>query len=382
MPERESLAADDSTELFEGTAYRMLDRLAAGGMGEVFLVEHRALERRFVAKVLHRHLASDAGLVDRFGLEAQASGRLSHPHIVSVTGHGRTSDSRPFLVMEYLEGRPLSEELKVRERLPLLEVLAFMRHLLSALSAAHALGIVHRDIKPQNLFVCERPDGTRFLKVLDFGIARVMPGSPHAPPPPALPTETGVVVGTPRFVSPEAAAGTRVDQRADLYAAGLVLYVMLAGRGPFDHLKGRMNILSAHAVSIPELPSHYATEPVSAELDGVVQKALTKDPTARFQTAEEFQAALDRLADRLAMPSGWLRTTAFEPRSFEGSPGPPQKPATMEISGETPSAGVREAEVVPRFTIPRKASILLFALSAMVAALAVTGLLKVLFRYW
>lgn len=298
---------------FEGTPYRALMPLGAGGMGAVFLVEHAQLGRECVAKLLHARLAGDARLVDRMRVEAQSLGRLNHPHIVQITGFGKTRDARPFLVMEWLRGNTLTAELATFGKLHAKEALRLTCQLLSALTAAHAIGVVHRDIKPDNLFICHEPDGTRNLKVLDFGVARVLPDAPDsAPSPLAMPTGTGVVVGTPRFVSPEGAVGQRVDARADLYAAALVLYAMVAGRGPFDHFDGDQSLLSAHALEDPKPPSQFAEVPAPSLLDRVILKGLAKNPAARYQSAQEFKEELERTGDTLFRPVGWVETTSFD----------------------------------------------------------------------
>ena len=283
----------------------------------MFLVEHLDIGRKFVAKVLLAELARRAQVVDRMRLEAQALGRLSHPNIVSVANVGTTADGRPFFVMEFLEGRTLAAEVRERGLLPVSEAVTWTCELLAALSAAHAIGIVHRDIKPDNLYLARSESGARVLKVLDFGIARVLPDAPAAAPLPlSVPTTTGAVIGTPRFASPEAAAGERVDGRADLYGAALMLYTMLAGRGPFDHVHGDKSFLAAHTSERAAPPSAYAREPVPTELDHVVLKALEKDPDARFRTALEFQRELERVRGLLERPIGWLETTTFEPGSI------------------------------------------------------------------
>lgn len=181
--------SSNESDLFLGTNYRTVSRLGAGGMGEVFVVEHRELGREFVAKVLHAELASDARVVDRMRVERQALGRLSHPHIVSVIDSASLSDGRPFFVMELLRGRTLAEELRERGKLPVYEAVRFACELLSALAASHGIGVVHRDIKPANLFICALPNGSRHLKVLDFGIARVLPGGPRGRPATAQPAD-------------------------------------------------------------------------------------------------------------------------------------------------------------------------------------------------
>jgi serine/threonine protein kinase len=325
---------------FEGTAYRSKGRIAAGGMGEVFLVEHRQLGREFVAKIPHQSVLADPRLVDRFRIEAQSLGRLRHPHIVSVVGFNTTSDGRPFMLLEHLHGRALSSELSARKVIPAREAVTYACQLLSALAAAHALGIVHRDIKPSNIFICDRDDGSRFLKVLDFGIARVLPGvSPDAPLPLALPTETGLVVGTPRFMSPEGALGRHVDQRADVYAAALVLYAMLAGRGPFDHAGSNSELLSAHANEEPKPPSRFAARPIPPELDRAILRALRKDADERFQSADGFCQALIEAAVGLAEPSEIWATT----RALQADAAPPDALVSGEISISDLQSGTQEA---------------------------------------
>jgi serine/threonine-protein kinase len=309
-------------------------------MGELIVAEHRELGREFVVKLLHQRLSGDLQLVDRVRVEAQSLGRLNHPNIVSVVGFGYAADGRPYIAMEYLRGRTLTEELAAR-RLTAAESVAYARRILSALGAAHALGIVHRDVKPDNIMLAERPEGT-VLKVLDFGMALVLPGvSSGAPQPLSFPTDTGVVVGTPRFVSPEAARGEEVDARADLYSVGLVLFLMLAGRGPFDHLKGTDRLLSAQAASEPDLPSKFAAEPLPAELDAAVRKALAKRPEDRYQSADEFERELERVSELLKGPESWSPGTspAVAPgsesaalsRPFDSFLAPPQRSGSPKL---------------------------------------------------
>jgi serine/threonine protein kinase len=292
-------------ELFADTRYSTIRRLAAGGMAEVFLVLHREMGREFVIKVLHERLARSEELLDRMRIEAQTMGRLAHPHIVAVVDFGMTRQGRPFIVMERLVGRTLAAEVAARGALPPPEAVRYTLQLLSALEAAHAVGIVHRDIKPDNLFLVADPDGRLALKVLDFGIARVLPGFGDAAPRPlAVPTDTGLVVGTPRYVSPEGALGKRVDERADVYAAGLIFYLLLAGRGPFDHLRAEAQILRAHANVQPVAPSAAAGDAKRwpSLLDDIILCALRKNPDTRFQSAKQFGEILQEFVDMMNAP--------------------------------------------------------------------------------
>jgi serine/threonine protein kinase len=251
-------------------------------MGEVFLVEHSALGRRFVAKILHARHASAADYVARLEREARTLGQMRHPNIVAATDFDVAEDGRPFFVMEYLEGHTLSDELQKRGRLPRADALLYAEQLLSALKAAHSKGIIHRDVKPQNLFLHVQSGAPSTIKVLDFGAARDTQGfSPLAVP---LSTSTGAVVGTLAYLSPEGANGQRVDLRADLYAVGLVLSTMLSGRLP-ESPSGRVP-------GSPFLESGLGLPSDAQPIAPVILKALEFDAGRRFQSADEFLVAL------------------------------------------------------------------------------------------
>ncbi len=290
----------------------MIRPLARGGMGQVYLVEHRELGRECVAKLVHEALAGQPQLIDRVRIEAEALGTLNHPNIVSVNNFGTTTDGRPFIVMEYLRGRDLGRELVSGRVFALSDSIRIALEAAAALSAAHSMGIIHRDIKPENLLLHEESDGHVTLKVLDFGVARIIPGvAPNAPTPLAQPTNTGVIIGTLRYVSPEGAAGIRADARADIYSLGLVLYRMLAGRGPFsDNLKNG-DLITACLTEAPKPPSRYARVPIPPELDKIVLKALRKDPDERFQSAREFGDALTFVQRTLAESTHDSEAVAF-----------------------------------------------------------------------
>ena len=284
-------------ELLVGTPYRVVARIGQGGMGEVFEVEHELLGRRMVAKILHARLANDPGFVERMRVEAQSTARLRHPNIVQVNDFCTTSTSRPCLIMEKLRGHTLAQELAQHGWLSIDGTFKIAEQLLSALSAAHRLGVVHRDLKPENLFLHTGTDGVQCLKVLDFGFARILPSAlARAPQPAAIPTGTGRLVGTPGFVPPEALMGQPVDHRGDLYAVGLLLFAMLVGHGPFDHLTAEATL--SHA---PVPPSRFRNEPGVSALDVIVVKALKKKPGERHQSADEFASELVRLRESLPL---------------------------------------------------------------------------------
>ncbi|MFZ5893269.1 MAG: serine/threonine-protein kinase [Myxococcota bacterium] len=363
------LGANPVDDPFLGSSYRAVRFLGASGMGELHVVVHRNTGREFIGKILAPDRAAQPQSADRFRVEAQSLGRVDHPNVVKIAAVGNAADGRPFIVLEYLTGRSLAAVLAECGQVPVLEAIRYTCELLSALSAAHALGIVHRDVKPDNLFICERPDRPPYLKLLDFGVARILPSAPpRAPAPLSVPTATGAAVGTPRYMSPEAALAERdVDIRADIYAAALVLYLMLCSRGPFDHADGVGALLLAHAAQEPEPPSHFASDPVPPELDRAILRALRKDRGERFQSADEFREALERIANGLRMPAGWLETSRFAPvppraRSLraEQSPSSHEEEPTPIDSHETAqtragSNGCREkplAESGPRVRRP------------------------------
>jgi eukaryotic-like serine/threonine-protein kinase len=333
----------ESLDPLTGTPYRIIGRVGEGGMGEVYEVQHVVLGRVMIAKILRESLASDRGLIDRMRVEAQALGALSHPNIVEVVHFDWTRDGRPYFVMEKLHGRTLGDELRARGCVPPGEAIEITCQALAGLEAAHQIGLVHRDIKLENLFLHSPGEGRRVLKILDFGITKVLGGAERGPAPPILPTADGAIVGTPRYVSPEQVLGRPIDGRADLYAIGLVLYAVVAGRGPFDHIRGS-DLFDAHVRLEPDPPSSHAPQPLAAELDAVILRALSKDPADRFQRAAELAHALDRIARTLSSPVGWLATTPAA--ALTGPTTPPALPTAGVSSLAIPTTPV-DAMAIP-----------------------------------
>ncbi|KYF77940.1 protein kinase [Sorangium cellulosum] len=301
-------------DALEGTPYRALRALGRGGMGEVIEAEHLALRKRVVVKLVRRAFAHDPRFADRLRVEARALAAVSSPHVVSVLDLGQTPAGRPYFVMERLEGRTLGEELERRGALPVAEAIEVVRQVLAGLAAAHRVGVVHRDVKLDNVFLCApgaaAPGGARVAKVLDFGVAKVLdsaladaaPGALPAVDGPAYPTDAGLLVGTPRTASPEQARCQPVDARADVYAVGLLMYTLVVGHGPFAHVEDALGVLRAHVMETPAPPSRYATQRIPTALDGAVLKALAKRPEERFQSAEAFGEELGRIGAELAGP--------------------------------------------------------------------------------
>ncbi|MDC0684601.1 serine/threonine-protein kinase [Sorangium atrum] len=341
-------APELSDTLLDGTPYRPVRRLGRGGMGEVIEAAHVGLDKPVVVKLLHRDLNREPRLVERMRVEAQSLARLAHPNLVTVTDFGRTAEGRTFLVMERLYGRTMREELAARGALPATEALDLVTQTLAGLAAAHGAGIVHRDVKLENLFVCDADaQGRRVVKVLDFGIAKVVAprGDGRAPAPSLYQTEEGVLVGTPRYLSPEQACGLAVDARTDVYAAGVVLYTLVAGRDPFEHMRRVHELVRAHASEVPAPPSSHAPRLVPPELDRAIMRALEKRPELRFPDAAAFAAELSRIAAGLSrgvdggsvVPSGsyWQRTAPLTLPPVRAPVLPPTLSATVKAFGLT-----------------------------------------------
>jgi len=285
-----SSTAEVQEDLLEGTAYRALRRLGAGGMGEVFEAEHRTLGKIVVVKVMHARFDDSPALVDRLRIEAQSLANLSSPHLVQVHDLGTTAAGRPYFVMERLEGANVSELVEARGVLDVPTTLTIAAQVVSALEVAHRAGIVHRDIKPDNVFVCDPESATPTVKVLDFGIAKVV--GTGGPAPLAHPTDDGAVLGTPRYLSPEQAKGEPVDARADIYSVGLLIDFMLTGQPPFADVHDFLGLVQAHALRDMGPPSERAPQSVPASLDAVVVQATARSLDARYGSATDFADAL------------------------------------------------------------------------------------------
>jgi beta-lactam-binding protein with PASTA domain/predicted Ser/Thr protein kinase len=265
--------------LFDGR-YRIQRKLGAGGMADVYLAEDQELGRRVAIKILNSRHGNDDQFIERFRREAKNAAALNHPNIVSIYDRGEAEDTY-YIAMEFLDGRTLKELIVGRGAAPINVAIEYARQILSALRFAHRHGIVHRDIKPHNVLV----DGEGRVKVTDFGIARA--GTSQM-------TETGSIVGTAQYLSPEQAKGGEVDPRSDLYSLGIVLYELLTGKTPFEG-DTPVEIAMKHLSTAPKPPSKLRPD-IPPELDMVVLRALAKNPDDRYQSADEMEADLDRVA--------------------------------------------------------------------------------------
>ena len=279
--------------------YRLTHRLGRGGMAEVFAAEDVRLGRTVAIKLLRGELAQDDVARLRFTREAHAVAALNHHAIVSVydTGEEYVGDeSTPYIVMELVEGRTVRELLVDEEAPPVDQALIIIAGVLEALAYSHRNGIVHRDIKPANVSITT----TGAVKVMDFGIARALTGGATTM------TQTGMVMGTPQYLSPEQALGKPVDHRSDLYAAGCMLYELLTLRPPFTG-DTPLSVVYQHVQDLPVPPSQ-ANSRVPVGLDGLVLRSLAKNPDDRFQDADEFRAHLQHALREMhgAAGAGWV----------------------------------------------------------------------------
>jgi serine/threonine protein kinase len=264
--------------------YRVTRVLGEGGMGRVYEAHHtRLAHRRFAIKVLHAEYARYPDLVQRFQREAEAASRVRHENVIEVYDVGRTSEGRPYLVSELLEGDDLGDRLKREGKLELGLAVYVVRQVCAALEAAHGENVVHRDMKPENLFLFGDPGRPR-VKILDFGISKVdTAGGTNL-------TRTGMVMGTPAYMAPEQARGERVDHRADVYAVGAILYRLLTGRTPYD-ADDAASAITAVLTAEPPRPRSVSPD-VPEALELIIERAMARNPENRYASMRELSDAL------------------------------------------------------------------------------------------
>ncbi len=274
-----------------GGKYLIAERVGQGGMGTVYRAVQSGLNRNVAVKILKRELNVDRDTVARFHREANAMSLLAHPNTVRVFDFGQTDDGLLYLVMELLEGELITQRLTREGALDVLEALRFTQQILRSLAEAHKKALVHRDLKPDNIFVAGlEGQNEPVIKVLDFGIAKVVAPDKRLD---QFETQAGTVFGTPRYMSPEQAQGASLDGRSDLYSVGTLLYQMLTGRAPFVD-DDAVVVMAKHIREAPDPPRSAAPDrPIPESLESAVLRALAKEPAARFQDASEFEAALE-----------------------------------------------------------------------------------------
>jgi len=273
--------------------YRVIKLLGEGGMGAVYLAEHVAIEKKLALKVLHAEYASKGDIVTRFKQEAISASRIKHPNVLEIFDFGQLENGAFYLAMEFLEGNDLADEIQRHRVLEPARGLRFAQQICRALAAAHAKGVVHRDMKPENVFLQRTPDGEEIVKIVDFGIALLRTNEEAAASSKQRRlTRTGMIFGTPEYMSPEQAGGKHADQRADIYAVGIILYEMFTGAVPFTG-ETFLGVLAKHLNdTAPPMSAVYPELGISPELQLVIQRALEKRPEERFQSMSDLSRAL------------------------------------------------------------------------------------------
>jgi serine/threonine-protein kinase len=295
--------------------YRVRGLLGEGGMGTVFEAEHMALGRSVAVKVLHATQATRKEAIRRFQQEARAAGAIGHPNICGVTDLGTLDDGSPYMVMERLVGETLADRVASERGLPFEDVIDILVQVLSGLVAAHEQRIVHRDIKPDNVFLTARVGCPPVVKLLDFGVSKMMGETPAGSRQDDLTlTRTGMVMGTPYYMAPEQARGEPdVDARVDLYACGVIMYESLTGKRPFT--AANYNALLLQILSGTPRSASALRPALPASYGAVIEKAMARRREDRYATAAEFQRDLKRLRDRHKTPPTGSVAPAFDARA-------------------------------------------------------------------
>jgi eukaryotic-like serine/threonine-protein kinase len=266
-------------------SYRILNKIGTGGMGAVYLAEHPLIGKRVALKVIHRELAGNKEVVQRFFQEAKAVTRIGHEHIVEIHDFGVTPEGDHFYIMEYLEGKSLAQVLSQERVLDAMRALHIAAQIASALAAAHASGVIHRDLKPDNVMLTHRLGDPDFVKLLDFGLAKMFASAS------AVKTAAGVLLGTPQYMSPEACESrSTLDARTDIYALGILLFQMCTGRLPFDG-ETMGEVLVKQVTQLPPAPR--AINPnIAPSVEQIILRCLAKTPDHRFPTMLQLREAL------------------------------------------------------------------------------------------
>ena len=308
--------------------YHVLRKLGEGGMGQVYLAEHVRMGRKSAVKVMNPSMVNDADAISRFNREASNASRISHPNVAAIYDFGETPDGIIYLAMEFVEGEPLTALIERQGALPAARAATIVRQTGDALAVAHDLGIVHRDLKPDNIMVARDRDGADCVKVVDFGIAKAANNDAQRV------TRTGLVVGTPEYMSPEQLAGDPLDGRSDIYSLGLVAFNMLTGRLPFPSETVQESMimrLTDRPRTLSEMKPDVSWPP---RLQAVLDRALARDARDRYASASEFGRDLSQAIEQIP------RTVESDAKTSAMAPPVPATRVTASPTLLTPSANV------------------------------------------
>ena len=324
----------------------LIERLIGeGGMGAVYQAEHTHMRKRLAVKVLHPEMSRMSEVVARFEREAMAAAHIEHPNVAAATDFGKLEDGSFFQVLEYVEGRSLRDALSAcaDEKLELGRALHITRQIASALYRAHALGIVHRDLKPENVMLVARDGDPDFVKVLDFGIAKVpvgaLSGETAAGKAPGVAlTQLGMVYGTPEYMAPEQALGQDVDLRADLYALGVMMFEMITGNRPFEH-ESKVTLLGMHVTApVPSMAGRAPDANVPPEVEAIVTRMLSKEASARQADAKELVDTIDGVVSLLAARGRIAEP--LQPMSMAGGGAGGPRPSLIDPNASGPRSAL------------------------------------------
>ena len=328
LPEEKQEAVDPLLGSVVDGRYRVDRVIGEGGMGVVYAAMHVTLGKRVALKVLRGEMARDDEVVKRFVQEAQASSSIGHANIIDITDFGRLPDGTSYFVMEYLEGMSLTQLIEQGGSMGSDEALGIIEQVASALSAAHGRGIIHRDLKPDNIYLVKRGQQNHFVKVLDFGIAKVGGANSKL-------TKTGMVFGTPYYMSPEQAAGQTIDARTDIYALGIIMYEMFTGQVPFDG-DTFMGILSKHMFEAP-VPPRERVAAAQLPAEPIILRCLAKRPEDRYPSMDALIGDLRAVDSVAPVAIGKSASHAPPPRNVAGKIHTPA--GRFRQSGRQPTTG-------------------------------------------
>jgi serine/threonine-protein kinase len=376
-----------------GGQFKILQKIGSGGMGSVYKASQPAMNRMVGVKILHPKLNNRKDLTSRFRREARAMSHLSHPNSTKVFLYGELEDGSLYIVMEFLEGKNLNQTVRAEGPFPLQRALPILVQVCGALDEAHKAGIIHRDMKPENIFLCQQGALRDYPKVLDFGLAKVTeremrPGS-------LILTQEGMVFGTPEFMSPEQAQGTVLTPASDIYSLAVILYEVLTGKLPFEG-KGGIDFIQLHVNGKP-IPLSQRVQGLKFPplMDEVIARALEKKPEDRFASAAEFALAMkavldgravlpkelqraDELPDTtLAMPNAPGQKPAERPRAAASAASqPPARPSENRLASPVPAAATAHDSARPAKTQSLGMLVAVAALCLVVGAGAMIALMK------
>lgn len=320
-----------------GGRFRLIQRLGSGGMSSVYLARHILIDRLMAIKALRRDLSRDPVQRDRFLREARAVNRINHENIVEISDFGETEDGLVYLVMEYVPGEPLQKVLG-QGSVSTARALDIVEQCASALGRAHQMGVIHRDLKPENILIVRRKERRDFVKLLDFGIAKILDA-------PSL-TGSQQIFGTPGYIAPEYIQSNEIDGRADLYSLGCILYEMVTGALPFDY-EYPGDLLVKHVTEEP-VPPRSRRSTVEPALEDFILRSLAKDPERRFRDAFHFRRELRAVRERLGPDTSWGGLDEARPTFAEAS-------SSLELGGATAPYGLHARDTT-RVTAPARSA--------------------------